>query len=78
MVHSVVAEAICCLIAKLSNGLVTKLNTAIKCSNNYLWTASKNLQTRRISIYISLKLLGQNLLYSVILDRAEPVAPLMG
>lgn len=55
--HFVIAEAICChmdlnLIAKLSNGLVTKLHTAIKCSDTYLWTASNSLQTGMLSTYI--------------------------
>lgn len=40
------------LIAMLSNGLVTKLNTVIKCSDTYLWTASKSLETGMFSTYI--------------------------
>lgn len=41
----------CYLIAKLSNRVVTKLNTPIKCSDSSLWTASKSLQTGMLSTY---------------------------
>lgn len=62
--HFVIAEAVCHmdlnLIAKLSNVLVTKINTVVKCSDTYLWTASKSLQTGMLSTYIREEALLEN------------------